>query len=268
MSARPRVLATLEGYRVEGGLDVVGGPATCYTPTIALGRHAGPGESEGLWADYESVLDEAVALGLDGVVLGWEWARIEPRPGEFDEAALARYRRVVDHAHDLALSVSVVLVTSTWPAWAGAEAWLLPWVAPRFLEYADRALDALAGSDARVRAFDDGPGLVAAGFLEGTAPPWRRRARADARSALAQVAALERAVGARAPWRDTGRVATARVEDPPSLAAALAAGAEEVHLRSLVRGRGPSARGRALLARDAQGWRRVADDALLAALLR
>ncbi len=57
MNGRPRVLVTLEGYAVEGGFDRPFEPATCYAPTIALGRHAGPGRADNLWRDYEAVLD-------------------------------------------------------------------------------------------------------------------------------------------------------------------------------------------------------------------
>ena len=87
--ASARILAALDGYAVEGGLDTPDGPATCYAPTIALGRHAGPGPGEDLWHDYESVVDAARALAIDGLRLSVEWARVEPHPGEIDDEAWA-----------------------------------------------------------------------------------------------------------------------------------------------------------------------------------
>ena len=101
MTGRARLFVTLEGYAVEGGFDQVGAPATCYSPTIALGRHAGPGAADDLWRHYEKVLDFVPGLGFDGIRLSVEWARIEPRADEVDTAALSRYLEVVRHARSL-----------------------------------------------------------------------------------------------------------------------------------------------------------------------
>ncbi len=256
MSDRAPVLATLDGYAVEGGLDGPGEPATCFSPTLALGRH-GPGGATHLWQRYEEVIDLVAPLGLDGLRLSLEWARIEPRRGQVDEAALGRYRDLVTRARSRGLAVRVVLVQSTWPAWAGQEAWLLPWVGPAFLEHAARVIDALEGTQARVAAFADPAGLVSRGFLEGSAPPWRRDAVEDASEAREQVARLARAVDSAAgqwaapPWLEIG------VGDP-GLEAARRGGAE-VHLRSLVSGSGPSAPTHSLLEPDGTGWRVAAD---------
>jgi hypothetical protein len=57
MTERPRLFATLEGYAVEGGFDRTGEPMTCFSPTISLGRQAGPGAADDLWHHYEQVLD-------------------------------------------------------------------------------------------------------------------------------------------------------------------------------------------------------------------
>ncbi|HEV2426880.1 MAG TPA: hypothetical protein VGS61_01535, partial [Acidimicrobiales bacterium] len=153
-----RVLATLEGYSVEGGLDVAGGPATCFAPTIALGRHPGPGDAAGLWRGYEEVVDAAAGHGVTGIALGVEWARVEPHRGAVDAAALARYAAVAERARSLGVDVTVTLVDAAWPAWLGLEAWLLPWVVPHYLEHAARVAAALPG--ARLVAFADPRGLV------------------------------------------------------------------------------------------------------------
>ena len=107
MERRPRRYVTLEGYAVEGGFDGPYQPATCYVPTIALGRHVGPGDADDLWHDYERVLDLVPALGFDGVRLNVEWARVEPRRGEVDDAALERYAEVARYATSLGLGVTV-----------------------------------------------------------------------------------------------------------------------------------------------------------------
>src|ERR1039458_7500800 len=65
MERRPRRYVTLEGYAVEGGFDGTSQPSTCFRPTIALGRHLGPGDAYGLWRDYERGLDLVPTMGFD-----------------------------------------------------------------------------------------------------------------------------------------------------------------------------------------------------------
>ena len=153
MASRTRLLVTLEGYAVEGGFDRVGEPMTCYSPTIALGRHAGPGNADGLWRDYEAVLDLVPELGFDGVRLTLEWARIEPRPGVVDEKALAVTARSFASRAALGLGVTVAIVDGVWPSWLGLEAWILPWTVPCVLDHARRVVEAYGGDATAFLAF-------------------------------------------------------------------------------------------------------------------
>ena len=235
-------------------LDGRGRPATCYAPTIALGRHAGPGEAVGLWARYEEVLDASAELGLTGVALSVEWARVEPHPGEVDETALARYRAVVEHARSRGLRVTVRLVTSAWPSWLGPEAWILPWVVPHALAHAARVADALGDAPTGWVVFADPAGLVAGGYLEGTRPPWRRRAGVEAALARRQLARIATTVAESTTIGS--RLVEARLVELDPVALGRARGARgEIHVRSLVRGAGPSASARGLLEPDGRGWR-------------
>ena len=63
-------------------------------------------------------------------------------------------------------------------AWLGLEAWLLPWVVPEVLAHARRVVSVF-GADAGVIAFANREALLGGGYLLGTAPPWRRRAKTD-----------------------------------------------------------------------------------------
>lgn len=271
MTKRPRVLATLEGYAVEGGLDGPREPATCYRATIALGHHEGPGAGEELWRDYERVLELVPALGLDGVRLGVEWARVEPQREVVDEAALERYARVVSFARSLGLHVSVVVVDNAWPSWLGQEAWLLPWVVPHVLAQARRLVERFGDDLGALVPFADAAGLAERGFVRASAPPWRQRATADAASArrqldlITELLAHDDVVGPRL-------VASSRTldvdVDSRLLVDALAERqpVEEIHLRSLVRGAGPSAARAGLLERHGRVWRRSSASELLKVL--
>ena len=125
--------------------EIAIGIGTCLLYT-SLGRHDGPGEALDLWHHYEDVLDVVPNLGIDGIRLTLEWARLEPRPGEVNEAAYERYKEVIAHAHAQQLHVTVVLIDAAWPSWLGLEAWLLPWVVPYVRTHVQRTLEYLGDS--------------------------------------------------------------------------------------------------------------------------
>jgi beta-glucosidase/6-phospho-beta-glucosidase/beta-galactosidase len=270
VSDRPRLLATLEGYAVEGGFDRAHEPATCYLPTIALGRHAGPGDADDLWRDYERVIDHVPALGLDGVRLSVEWARVEPRRGVIDTGALERYRDIARYARSLGLHVTVALVDAVWPSWLGLEAWLLPWVVPYVVAHATRVVTFLGDDASGVVVFANPDAFVTGGYLQGSAPPWRRGARDDASSARAQIAVVCREVAATVVGAKI--VAATRTIDldrsPDEVRAQRAGGAhcQEIYVRSLVQGAGPTGGPAGLLVRRAGQWTLGVGEELLAAL--
>ncbi|MGC8509604.1 MAG: family 1 glycosylhydrolase [Acidimicrobiales bacterium] len=252
--ASARILAALDGYAVEGGLDTPDGPATCFAPTIALGRHAGPGPGEGLWHDYESVVDATRTLAIDGLRLSVEWARVEPRPGEIDDEAFARYDRLVRHARSRDLLVTVAIVDRAWPSWLGPEAWLAPWVRERLVDHAREVVSRLPLVTGVVVVAD--PAWLAAGYRDASAPPWRTRARRDARDVVENLAEVrarlveDELVGPRLV-RSYREVSLGPRVDPLALRSG---GVDEVHLRSLVAGRGPTAAAAGLLVRVGGTW--------------
>ena len=259
VTVQPRLLATLEGYAVEGGFDRPHEPTTCYRPTIALGRHEGPGDAQGLWRDYERVIDLAATLGIDGLRMSVEWARVEPRQGQVDAAALDRYAQVAAHARALGLLVTVSIIDAAWPSWLGQEAWLLPWVVPCAVLQAQRVVTHLDSAADRVVVFTDPDGLVTNGYLNAMAPPWRRGASQDAASARTQIEEILRllrddeVVGAKMVG-DTKTFALGLTPEEIEWARASSKDCEEIYLRSLVKGAGPTAAATALLERHDNEW--------------
>ena len=270
MEKRPRVFMTLDGYAVEGGYDGAHQPATCFTPTIALGRHSGPGDAADLWREYEQVLELVPAIGVDGVRISIEWARIEPRRGALDEQAVARYLRAVSFARGLGLDVAIVIIDRAWPSWLGLEAWLLPWVAPLVADHARRMAAVFADLTDEIVVFDDRRALVTKGFVEGTAPPWRRGATSDALAADRQLLSIVDEL------RGDTLVGATFIDPEVTATVALAPGeinrarANErlasVYVRSLVAGAGPTGSKSGLIVRRNSTWIVDADAELLAAL--
>jgi beta-glucosidase/6-phospho-beta-glucosidase/beta-galactosidase len=265
---RTRLYVTLEGYAVEGGFDRPYEPATCYSPTIALGRHFGPGAAEGLWSDYEQVLEFVPQLGFDGIRLSVEWARLEPRRGQFDFEAHERYARVVRYAQSMDLGVTIALVDASWPAWLGLEAWLLPWVVPVVLEHARTVVTHLAEPATGVVVFADPRALVTGGYLEGTVPPWRRGADVEAAMAGAQIDSILAALASDPVVGPRIVTSTRTVSlDVPlaqiARARANSVDCDELYARTLVRGSGPTRAPTGLLVKRDDQWRIEASEGLV-----
>jgi len=243
---------------------------TCYAPTIGLGRHVGPGAADDLWRHYERVLDFVPALGFAGVRLTVEWARVEPRQGHYDEEALRRYRDVVRYARSLGLDVTIALVDAVWPSWLGLEAWLLPWVVPHVIAHARRLVETFSDDVTGVLAFTQPQELVSRGFLSGSAPPWRRSAFTDAGFARAQIEGLIDALGADeivGPRLVRSSAVTSLDVAPEDIVATRRSLAvDELYVRSLLRGSGPTSASAGLLALRGDEWRVNATEELLSAL--
>jgi beta-glucosidase len=92
------------------------------------------GDAAGWWRGHaEEDLRHAAALGHTAHRLSVEWSRLEPAPGRYDEATLARYAEILDVARDLGLRTMVTLHHFTLPRWAAAGgSWLDPELPARF----------------------------------------------------------------------------------------------------------------------------------------
>lgn len=262
MANNAAVLATLDGFAVEGDYDAAGCPATAHWAASALGMCASPGDAAGLWRPgrYESTLAALSNLGLDGVRVTLEWARLEPHQGQRNAAALQRYREVLDGARRLGLRATVVLVDATWPAWLGQEAWLLPWVEPVAEEHIQYVMDGVADLVDAIVPFARAKELVERGFIAGTAPPWRHGASDDAaaaRAAVTRIAHKAREIVINAGLELPRYREVLAVSSPEAVEVLLhqAVGVDEIHVRSLVRGFGPTAAPGALLDADGENWR-------------
>jgi beta-glucosidase/6-phospho-beta-glucosidase/beta-galactosidase len=269
VSERTPILATLDGYAVEGGFDAPYQPTTCFAPASHLQMCSSPGEGAGLWRDYEKVIDRVGELGLDGVRLSVEWTRIEPRRGHVEVSALERYHQVLAHARANGLRTAIALVDAAWPAWLGAEAWLMPWIDEVVVAHATRVAESLSEVVDDVVGFARASQMIADGYLNASAPPWRRGAGLDATSATNHVRALSASMAAIPAWTEKWLVDYRElplVASPRAMRALFDAvpRSHQIHLRSLVRGSGPSAAAAGLLRSSAEGWQVAVSEETLA----
>ena len=109
------------------------------------GRHAGPGDADDLWHDYEKVLDFVPELGFDGVRLcssGRASSRAQAR-GSMTRALL-RYGEVMRYARvDSDLDVTVAIVDARLAVVARPRGVALPWIVPLRAGHTRRVVERL-----------------------------------------------------------------------------------------------------------------------------
>ncbi len=166
---RPRLWGVaVSHYQVEGG------DPCDWTAWEAAGRTKGGacGRAAGSWERYEEDAGLAAAAGANAFRFSVSWSRIEPARGTYDDAALARYGRLVDRLLALGLEPVVTLHHYTHPAWFHAETpWTSPAAVDAFARFSRRVAGALAP---RVRVWitlNEPLVLLLGGYLDGQIPP-------------------------------------------------------------------------------------------------
>jgi beta-glucosidase len=125
------------------------------------------------WPDDVRLL---ASLGLNAYRLSIEWARIEPEPGRFDQAALDNYRRQLEALREAGIEPLVTLHHFTSPHWLAERGGFSgPEVVGRLAAYADR-VGREFGSLVQWWVTINEPSILALkAYLEGAWPPHRPR---------------------------------------------------------------------------------------------
>lgn len=130
------------------------------------------GDAVGSWSRYEEDALLAVNAGANAFRFSVSWSRVEPRRGEFDEAALARYRRFVDRLVALGIEPVVTLFHYTHPLWFHEKT---PWTSTAsvlaFGRFAGRVAQALGGAVRFWVILNEPLVFLLAGFVAGEVPP-------------------------------------------------------------------------------------------------
>jgi beta-glucosidase len=166
---RPRLWGVaVSHYQVEGG------DPCDWTGWEAAGRTRGEpcGDAIGSWERYEDDAELAASIGSNAFRFSISWSRVEPKPGHWNDDALDRYSRLVDHLLAHGIEPVVTLFHYTHPEWFHDRS---PWTSPASVERFRRfATTVAARLGSRVRAwtiFNEPLVFVLAGFLDGQIPP-------------------------------------------------------------------------------------------------
>jgi len=120
---------------------------------------------------YEEDFALLASFGHNAHRFGIEWARIEPEPGEFSNAALDHYARVLDSLHANGLTPFATLHHFSSPRWLAAQGgWASDDVVDHFRRYADVVSRRLGDRIPFVCTINE-PHIVAIIGYQGTAFP-------------------------------------------------------------------------------------------------
>jgi beta-glucosidase len=168
------------GFQIEGGFNGDGEPHNNWSGWEATGRVERSGLACDFWRHPADALDRAAAIGCNAFRLSVEWARLEPRPGAFDEAALERYAEILALCAERGLEPMVTLHHFTHPWWLGEEFWLRPGSPDVFARHVARIVPALSPHCRRWITVNEPNIVMLMGWIEGACPPGRRMAVSDA----------------------------------------------------------------------------------------
>ncbi len=124
---------------------------------------------------YEEDLKLAQSLGLTSFRLSIEWSRIEPEKGQFNQAAIEHYRKVIRATREHGMEPFVTLWHWTLPAWvARIGGWHRAVTGHYFTGYVEKVVDSL-GDDVTFWVTLNEPEVYTDfAHLEGDWPPMHR----------------------------------------------------------------------------------------------
>lgn len=157
--------------------------------------HLKSGDSAGIacdwWNNAERDFDLAQQLGLNALRLSLEWSRLEPRPNEWDAAAFARYREMLQGLRARNIEPMVTLHHFSNPIWFEERgAFLAPDAVAIFTRFVARVVDELGDLCDFWCTINEPNVYSVVGYLLGVWPPGQQ---GNVRAAFTVQATLARA---------------------------------------------------------------------------
>ncbi len=135
------------------------------------------GQGTESWSRFDRDLAALQELGVSHYRLGVEWARVEPDPGEYDDDAIAEYKRRAVALRAAGIVPVVCLWHFTFPDWATdldnghGNGWLHPEAKARWRSYVERMGRALAPHVDLYAPQNEPNAAIMAGYFVGMWPP-------------------------------------------------------------------------------------------------
>lgn len=139
------------------------------------------GRSVDFYNRYEEDIILAKQMGANSFRVSVEWSRIEPHPGEFDEAQLAYYKNLVQTIRKHGLEPMVTLLHFTYPHWLDFDTdqdrltgWEDPDTVDLYIRYVDKVARALSPDVNYWITFNEPNIWLPIAHLAGRTPPGRK----------------------------------------------------------------------------------------------
>ncbi|MCJ7738081.1 MAG: glycoside hydrolase family 1 protein [Anaerolineae bacterium] len=124
------------------------------------------------WENAEVDFDRAADLGVSALRLSVEWARIEPRPGTFDDRAIARYAEMLQGLRERGIEPMVTLHHFSSPRWlADQGGWENPETVSLFARYVRKVVKPLSPYCDLWCTINEPNVYAVEGYLDGVFPP-------------------------------------------------------------------------------------------------
>jgi beta-glucosidase len=151
--------------------------STDWDVLIAQGAAPKKGNAVYSWSDWDKDFATIKKLGLTHYRFSVEWGRIEPQPGVYDEAVLARYVSWAKKLKAAGVEPVVCLWHFTFPDWLydkkhkAKSNWLHPQFSGRWKAFTKKVVDAM-GPTVRYYAPQNEPnGQITTAYIGGMWPP-------------------------------------------------------------------------------------------------
>lgn len=127
------------------------------------------------WSGFDRDVEALKKIGVNHYRFGVEWARVEPQPGRYNEAALRRYVEMARKLKAAGIEPIVTLWHFTFPDWMVAKGrntrWLHPLYRERWPLYVEKVAKAMAPYVRTFAPQNEPNGDLALGYITATWPP-------------------------------------------------------------------------------------------------
>ena len=162
--------ASTAAHQVEGANTNSNWWAWEHQPGSPAEESSGDGIDH--WNRYEQDFALLASLGQNAHRFSLEWSRIEPASGEFSQAALDHYKRVLASLHRNGLTPFATLYHFTIPQWlAERGGWLAPDALELFGRYVEKVAATLGDLMPYVGTINEPQIVAAIGYLAGSHAP-------------------------------------------------------------------------------------------------
>lgn len=151
--------------------------STDWDVLVAKGQAPPRGNALYSWSDFDKDLEALEKIRPTHYRFSIEWARVEPQPGVYNEAAIAGYVRMARRLRALGIEPVICLWHFTFPDWLydkknpGNSNWLHPLARERWRAYVEKIVRATAPYCRFYAPQNEPNGQIITAYLVGQWPP-------------------------------------------------------------------------------------------------